>query len=376
MTATLFLAQARHQYRYFSTLIEKSGMKAARVITPRQWPLPAWSAGREIRKVPVDVLVGEKVQERKAKGKYAGTLYELGLRMEILWMVLRGVALLRREQPRMLVMWNGAQRYNRILQALAPAGTRFFFFENGLLPDTTTLDSRGVNFQNSVPRDAAFYDVYRERAAQQTAAPVALTARKASKPAQQQEIRLPEHYIFIPFQVDRDTQVRLFSPWLADMRALFAVGKAIAEQTGYTVVFKEHPSSALRYPDLHAQVSTNCFFANGNSTQQLIEQSAFVITINSSVGLESLLLGKPVLTLGQAFFNIPGLVMHADSQQEAVSLVRVFPEWPLDDGLRKSFLYYLKNEYLIPGSWREADDEHVRAITDVLHATPHDTGAR
>ncbi|MCQ4062292.1 capsular biosynthesis protein, partial [Klebsiella pneumoniae] len=61
-------------------------------------------------------------------------------------------------------------------------------------------------------------------------------------------ITLPERFIFIPFQDDRDTQVRLHSPWVRNMRDLFALGERIADETGWEVVFKEHPSSRESYP--------------------------------------------------------------------------------------------------------------------------------
>lgn len=125
------------------------------------------------------------------------------------------------------------------------------------------------------------------------------------------------------------------------MREMFALGERLAKETGLTVVFKEHPSSRETYPELHERTHERLLFANGNATQQLIESSQFVVTLNSTVGLESLLLGKPVLTLGQAFFNIEGLVMHADNAEQVVELARAFPQWPLDERLRRNFLHYL-----------------------------------
>lgn len=358
MTQFLFLALAKHQSLYFKRLLDETELRG-KVLQPGQLPLPRpWRLPVIMARLNWAALIEEKCQERRVKRKYEGLIYRLLLRLELAWMALRVEALLRREQPANLVMWNGSHRYCQLLLALRPEGCGTFFFENGLLPDTTTLDPKGVNYRNSVPRDAAFYRTYR---APEGAAEARLElVPRPSRNKDVESVRLPERYVFIPFQDDRDTQVRLFSPWIGDMRQLFALGKRLADECGLTVVFKEHPSSRECYPELHAQTHERLLFANGNPTQELIQNSEFVVTLNSTVGLESLLLGKPVMTLGQAFFNIPGLVAHADSAAEMLELARRFPQWSLEPQVRQGFLRYLAAEYCIQGGWRNADSAQLQ----------------
>lgn len=360
MTQFLFLALAKHQSIYFKRLLNETELQGS-VAEPRQLPWPRlWRLPAISARLDWSGLIEEKCQERRVKRKYAGLIYRMLLRVELAWMALRVEALLRREQPANLVMWNGSHRYCQLLLALRPEACGTFFFENGLLPDTTTLDAKGVNYRNSVPRDAAFYRAYRapEGAVE---ARLELVPRKP-RVSGTEPIRLPERYVFIPFQDDRDTQVRLFSPWVSDMRQLFALGRRLVDECGLTVVFKEHPSSRECYPELHEQVHERLLFANGNATQELIQSSEFVVTLNSTVGLESLLLGKPVLTLGQAFFNIPGLVAHADSADELLALARCFPQWALEPEVRQGFLRYLAAEYCVQGGWREADAAQLQRV--------------
>ena len=40
--------------------------------------------------------------------------------------------------------------------------------------------------------------------------------------------------------------------------------------------------------------------------KEVLKKAELVITLNSTVGIEALLYGKPVLTLGDAFYNIKG----------------------------------------------------------------------
>ncbi|YCH22222.1 capsular biosynthesis protein [Pseudomonas sp. D1-3] len=360
MTQFLFLALAKHQSLYFKRLLDETELQG-KVLEPNQLPLPRlWCLPAIMARLDWTALIEEKCQERRVKRKYEGSFYRLLLRLELAWVALRVEALLRRERPANLVMWNGSHRYCQLLLALRPEGCGTFFFENGLLPDTTTVDSKGVNYRNSVPRDADFYRAY--RASEGAGEPRLELVPRASRNKKNEPVSLPERYVFIPFQDDRDTQVRLFSPWIGDMRQLFALGKRLADECGLTVVFKEHPSSREHYPELHAQTHEHLLFANGNPTQELIQNSEFVVTLNSTVGLESLLLGKPVMTLGQAFFNIPGLVVHADSVSEMLELARRFPQWALEPRVRQGFLHYLTAEYCIRGSWRNADSAQLQRV--------------
>ena len=362
MTTMLFISLAKHQGLYFNRLLNETELEG-KIVMPAQMPWPRLSRLFSVLpRIDWASLVEEKCEERRVKDKTAGRLYRALLRLELLWVALRAQALLDRERPQALVFWNGSHRYCRLLAALAPEGCKTFFFENGLLPSTTTLDEHGVNYLNSVPREAEFYRNYPYPVGQDSA-PAVLIPRKprTEGPA---PIELPQQFIFIPFQDDRDSQVRLFSPWVRNMRELFALGERLVEQTGATVVFKEHPSSREVYPDLHARTHERLLFANGNPTQQLIEASQFVITLNSTVGLESRLLGKPVLTLGQAFFTLEGLVMHADSVDQLLALVRAYPQWPLDESLRRNFLHYLTEHYCIKGAWKEADAAHLQQVAN------------
>ena len=368
MSKVLFYSLAKHQSIYFQRLLSETPLQG-RVVTSRRLPLPRLTGWRRVvDSIDWTKLVEQKCQERRVKAKYEGLLYRGLLRLEILFMALRLHALIEREKPDVVAVWNGANRYCQLLLSLIPAGTKTFFFENGLLPDTTTLDSRGVNYFNSVPRDAAFYRAYAQRQrGTDLQSSVTLIPRKPRVEGLV-AIPLPERFVFIPFQDDRDTQVRLFSPWISNMRELFALGERLAAETGWTVVFKEHPSSRESYPELHQRTHERLLFANGNATQELIEASEFVITINSTVGLESLLLGKPLLTLGLAFFNVEGVVTHADSADELMQVVRAYPQWPVDEALRRSFLHYLQNEYCVPGRWQDSRAEHLMEVARRMSA--------
>jgi capsule polysaccharide modification protein KpsS len=119
----------------------------------------------------------------------------------------------------------------------------------------------------------------------------------------------------------------------------------------YNVIFKTHPacleSIAGGYDNLinkyknHSRIK----FRNDINTDNLIKNASIVCTINSTVGIESLIKYKKVITLGQAFYNIKGLVYHADNKQELKELFIKIDNLKINFKLITSFLYYLQYEY-------------------------------
>ncbi len=364
----VFLGLAKHQAKYFNSLLESTGLTGV-VITPAALPGPSISLLRQaLRRVDWGRLVKEKCTERATKRRYHGALYRVLLRLELLVMALRFGRLLRKEHPDAVAVWNGGHRYCALLTSMCSANTQKLYFENGLLPGTTTVDPNGVNYRNSVPRDPEFYRDYANRHPERLrpTRAVALIPRETKR--QSQAVELPDRFVFIPFQDEWDTQIRLFSPWIRNMRELFSFAELIAERSGRTVVLKEHPSSRVKYPDLARRVSDRVIFANGNSTQELIEKADCVVTINSTVGLESILLAKPVLVLGEAFYAVEGVAAKARSAEEALALLEQLPAWALSEELRRAFVSYLQDEYCVAGRWQDGGSEHYAAVAKRIEA--------
>jgi capsular polysaccharide export protein len=49
------------------------------------------------------------------------------------------------------------------------------------------------------------------------------------------------------------------------------------------------------------------FVADGGDTDALIDKADGIVTVNSTVGLTALAAGKPVIALGAAIYDVPGL---------------------------------------------------------------------
>ena len=272
-------------------------------------------------------------------------------------------------------LWNGGQWRTSILRAVARhLGRRTLFFENGLLPGTTTVDPRGVNAGSSIPRTAAFY---RERGVAAgagtgagTGTGVQLVPRESRRGPGEASTDLPERFLLVPFQIESDTQVMEHSPWIRDMESLVRIlieAREAAGPSAPTLVFREHPSCRSSSPSLRARaLAAGALFANSNPMQELLERAQGVVTLNSTVGIEALLCGCPVLALGVAVYAVPGIASSARSGEEVARWIRGVDRTAAP--LAPAFLDYLAREYCVPGDWRDPDAVHLDAVSARIDA--------
>lgn len=363
----LFFSVRRHQAAYFRKL--SSVMRSpSRVIRHKHCLLPMliWppAESRERLREITALKVAEIAQARPSYSlhKFPRQFLYVMFLLFGFYRLLCYLRLLRRNKPTWLALWSGVM-WNQALavEAARQCQIRCIFFENGLLPNTATIDPAGVNYLNSVPREADFFRS-QETTASVDAVNLIPRVPKLDKP-RGKPIELPARYLFVPFQVDVDRQILMYSPWIKHMQHLYQVLLGMLEvlPEDMWIVFKEHPSSAKDYSFLSRECPARMVFANDNSTQVLIENAQAVVTINSTVGIEALLLGKPVITLGQAFYNIDGIVSHADTAAQLRSILGHVDTLSVDSDLVRRFIGYLKQVYVVAGSWKTADQDHLSA---------------
>ncbi|GEK55946.1 capsular biosynthesis protein [Pseudoalteromonas espejiana] len=293
-------------------------------------------------------------------------VYKLGLGFFERLRYAKYLALLTQIKPEVMVIWNGNKLPNTTVAMAAKAlGIKQFYYENGLLPGTTSLDPQGINYHASLSRDPEFYLNFNRNNALNFDAPDLIPRENHKKRCEFEAENIPKRYIFVPFQVPHDTQIASFSPWIDSMEMLYdevVTAVRALNDPELKVVFKEHPSWHKHYRDLYNK-DPIALFANGNKTCELIERAEAVITINSTVGLEALQLNKRVITVGQACYNIEGLVKHASTSKElAMQVDDVVKGWQFNPLLRDKFFCYLKHIYSVPGVWKHAEEEHIKAI--------------
>jgi len=266
----------------------------------------------------------------------------------------------------LLIVWNGlALPLAAAVEAARRNGIKLLFCENGYLPDTIVMDEKGVNAANSlVGKTSQFYagveidgeKCHRlfERQLPQRPLKKASAKTVGSLTKVESDLTLPENFIFLPLQVHDDSQVLLYSPRFPDMPSL--ISYCIEEVEKYNsryrqrlyLVIKEHPSDfgRINYDRIKRQYP-KALFVKAFATPELLRKCVAVLTINSTVGIEGLFNFKPVITLGDAFYNLPGLVYHLEEGEELAQKLNEALTAKLDQELIIKFLYYLRYHYLI-----------------------------
>ncbi|MDN7425298.1 capsular biosynthesis protein [Burkholderia sp. AU45388] len=295
-------------------------------------------ADRTPYQLSIEVMNGQ-MTEARAKRESAAIFH-------IASEVLRG---LRIEQ---CVMWNGQQLVCRaVRQACTVQGVATRFIEISNLPGKLFVDSLGVNALSTISRNpevidrlplpdedthARWLSAYERD--KRKPLPQARTSfgRKATSatnyllkavsrgvgrrrlasvrarngmPAPRQAIHLSAdmlstcRYVFLPLQVSGDTQIKLHS----DVGNLDAIRHAFAFAANESadLFVKLHPAEtdAAEIDAVVRLQQTYRFEIVTSPTTELLRHAHAVVTINSTVGLEAMLYGKRVVSLGRCFYK-------------------------------------------------------------------------
>ena len=361
----LFFALTRRQYTYFKTLSKNLQFQSRVSFFPNLYL--SFKGLKVLKKIDIKSILDIKLKEIEVKysTQIHRVLYKKLLQLQIPWVIMSIYKELQNYKPNYLILWNGKKFHQAIaLEVAKILNIKSIFFENGVLPNSTTMDFRGVNASNSMPRDVAFY---RNLKYQNKKLPQNLEIRVPINQKERFNSTIPNRYIFVPFQVAYDTQIIQHSPWINSMFELFNIIEWLSEKIDTTFIIKEHPSDRVsNYTSLHQRADKNIRFSSDN-TQTLIENSLAVMTINSSVAIESLLFKKRVIVLGDAFFAIDGIVKVASSKEEILDILKNLDSWKVDNLLIDNFLYYIYYDYLIPTNWRKPNSKHYKAIEQKIY---------
>jgi capsular polysaccharide export protein len=127
----------------------------------------------------------------------------------------------------------------------------------------------------------------------------------------------PAPFFLFPLQLPGDYQIRRHAPG-GDLYAIIdGVMASFASHAPVDsrLLFKVHPidNGLSRWPErigrtaVKLGVVDRVFVADGGDTDALIARSMGVVTVNSTVGLTALGVGRPVIALGSAIYDVPGL---------------------------------------------------------------------
>jgi len=309
-------------------------------------------------------------------------------------------------QPTAIFLWNGSGLAAALAQQWAQQhNIPLLFAENGYLPHTLQLDLMGVNAYSSLntlnltdiaartysaaqeQEFAAMLTNYRAGRAHSVTPPLhgrlrpswvaylqqgwrdwwqRPRRRRINRRIEDTQPQMPERFVLFPLQVAADSQLTLHSPLYGNQ-----LGVAIAEvelalrevDPTLALVVKLHPADRGKtdYDAVAAAHPALVWVSNGD-VRPLLARAQGVVTINSTVGVEALLFGKPVVTLGNNFYVRDELVYPVRDRAELVPQLRLALTQPPNHHFIGQYLRYLYFDGLVRAHWRDHAPESVGAL--------------
>ena len=245
------------------------------------------------------------------------------------------------------------QRFRSLFDLAREQGLRTIAIERGALPASIYYDDdvayASDNFSGQAFAAADFSPSELERAtayAEQLRLGDATLEKQDgydATTARYAELTAGRTIIFIPTQLDDDMAVTHF----VDGRQTYADFAAslpgvIASNPDLLFVVKPHPLS-VRF---ELPAAENLVIARReDNIHVLLDVATAVVVYNSGVGLLGLLHGKPVISIGNAFYNYPGAGHRASTLAEAVVCARDAPAAPTTGMVARLAAWFLFRKY-------------------------------
>lgn len=215
--------------------------------------------------------------------------------------------------------WNQWQYAQRLLKA---ASDRYkvphIYLEQGLLPHTLCADVAGVAAESSLTpakwKSLLQQGLSPKRYNRTSKAIKTLRARTESIIKQDGdlsglEIDAGKPVLFVVGQIDSDSNILRFSgKYPTNMSVLRALRP---ELDRYNIIYKPHPRGEASQIDRIAYAFPEIGITKKGDINKLFSISSAVITRNSTVGLEALIKGVPVITLAESIYAARGITMDA-----------------------------------------------------------------
>lgn len=125
--------------------------------------------------------------------------------------------------------------------------------------------------------------------------------------AQSREFIKSNKYVFYPLQYFRESRVTMRAPeFYNQLWVIEYLSRSLPP--GYELVVKDHPRQlgALPLSQVYKLRRYATAVAPTLSAREVLTEADAVVTLNNTVGYESLMYGKPVITLGDAFYSGAG----------------------------------------------------------------------
>ena len=241
--------------------------------------------------------------------------------------------------PGKIIIWNGFTGWVANILRLICEHRKIesAFLERGLLKGTLFIDRLGVNGASSLNQlTPALVDGYKltDDERKYVEKTFNINAPSSEKKPHQKKLN-----IFFPLQVQLDTNIILYCKYRS-MRETFLDIYSSLNTGENSFLIRPHPEETAETL-INIPRFDNVKVSSEKSLDHWLDWSDLVVTINSTVGLEALIKGKQVISLGQSIYSSAGLT----SELKAKSL----PDGVNHQRLMNYLGLLLKSNLLVPG---------------------------
>lgn len=174
-------------------------------------------------------------------------------------------------------------------------------------------------------------------------------------------------YVFYPIQYFRESRVTMRAPefynqlWLIEY-----LSRSLP--SGHELVIKDHPQQLGALPLSHVRAMNRYATAISPSipAREVVTHADAVVTLNNTVGYEAVMYGKPVVTLGDAFYSDAGYTQdNTDLGLLTADLTEAVNSAGLGDTEVLEFVHgILKSSY--DGTWGDTTQENVEKFAESI----------
>ncbi len=253
----------------------------------------------------VDTADVRQIEQARAPQQFASRRARYRWYLRLVRRVDALTAVLDRTRPGHVYVWNGMTGVvaNSLRMLCERRYLRHSFLERGLVPDSVFVDPRGTNGYSELHQSTLDPSRGGELVAPEIGESVLDAAGRHA--ARARFGVTSRRVVFVPLQVQRDTNIVLHSDHIKTMRELVRRVACAVQGTDTAVVVRRHPEETEL--DLALPERDNTHYIDQGTAEQWCDLADVVVTVNSTVGLTALLRGRPVVTLGRAIYTNKGL---------------------------------------------------------------------
>lgn len=130
-------------------------------------------------------------------------------------------------------------------------------------------------------------------------------------------------------QIEGDSNIILNSPIYKKMVEVIEDLEYVSRRTGIKVVCRPHPENTITLSELKARYPS-IIFDNSLHLHTMLKHSVANIIINSTVGLESILLERPTIALGHSVYSGKGITLDAFHKEHIEKIIKKITEGFID----------------------------------------------